>query len=436
MKTEDPPLYARSANDLLASRRGAGQIRFPCKPRTGWTAAENGDPPSVPIGFIVVQIGNKELDRLCADAIVPALEACGLAARRVDKHNQGGLLKSEIVQFIQTADIIVADLTNERPNVYLEIGYAMGIDKFRNLILTVREDHFPDKPGYKAGGPKVHFDLSGYDILPWNPDDVATFRGELEKRIRRRIATTARAERTAVPVWDDEWLKQQWTAAREGLQAIGRTGFMELRAALHPPKISRTQAELNDAAREAPIRTFGWPIGVYLHGDEDRPRPRADGIVATIQSNFDGPAFDYWAIRRNGDLYLAKSLFEDKRRAGEIFFNTRIVRVTEAILYCLRLYGLLGVDRASRISLAVRHGGLKGRRLASSNPSRDLRVRASAEEDEVGTEIQGTLDEIEAALVSKVKEIVAPLFMLFDFFELTDPVYEEIVGRFLKGDVS
>ena len=93
------------------------------------------------IGFIIMQIGNPDLDRVCAEAIAPAIEACGMQARRVDKHNEGGLLKSEIIQFIHGADIIVADLTNERPNCYLEIGYTMGIDKFKNLILTVRENH-------------------------------------------------------------------------------------------------------------------------------------------------------------------------------------------------------------------------------------------------------------------------------------------------------
>jgi integrase len=92
------------------------------------------------VGFIIMQIGNADLDRVCADAIVPAIEAAGLAAKRVDKHNVGGLLKSETIAFIQQADIIVADLTNERPNCYLEIGYAMGLDKFTNLILTARRN--------------------------------------------------------------------------------------------------------------------------------------------------------------------------------------------------------------------------------------------------------------------------------------------------------
>ena len=115
--------------------------------------------------FIIMQIGNEELDKVCREAIVPALRTCGLDPKRVDKHNKGGLLKSEIIAFINQADIIIADLTNERPNCYLEVGYAMGREKYSNLILTAREDHNPDSPNHIRNGPKVHFDLAGYDIL-------------------------------------------------------------------------------------------------------------------------------------------------------------------------------------------------------------------------------------------------------------------------------
>ena len=143
--------------------------------------------------FIIMRIGNPELDAVCKEVIVPALKKCDFDPKRVDKHNVGRLLKSEIVEFIESSDIIVADLTHERPNCYLEVGYAMGLDKFRNLILTAREDHSQDSPNYKKGGPKIHFDLSGYDILFWNPKDLSKFKEELVKRIKRRLATCMHA---------------------------------------------------------------------------------------------------------------------------------------------------------------------------------------------------------------------------------------------------
>lgn len=384
-----------------------------------------------------MQIGDKELDTICERAIVPALESAGLAPRRVDKHNEGGLLKSEIIRFIDEAAVIVADLTNARPNVYLEIGYAMGVDKFRNLVLTVRQDHFPDSPHRQPNDPKVHFDLAGYEILAWDPDNIDAFRSELEKRVRRRLALVTPTEATAPAIWDNAWLGDQFMAAVPRLERLPHPGRMLISAALHPPKVSCTQRQLLDAARQAPIRTFGWPIALFVETDDEaRPRPRTDGIYASIEGGATGASYDYWAIRRNGDFFSVKSIFEDKRRPGELFFNTRIVRVAEAILYCLRLYSHLGVDRAARLSIRIAHRGLRGRLLSSSSPNRDVGIDRKATEDASEAEISGTLDELEANLVVHVKEILAPLFVLFDFFELNDSVYEDIVKRFLQGDVS
>lgn len=386
----------------------------------------------MPQGFVIIQIGNDELDKLCRDCIFPAIVAAGLEPRRVDRHNEGGLLKSEIIRFIQTSDILIADLTNERPNVYLEVGYAMGIDKFKNLILTTKEDHFPDSPNHRRGGPKVHFDLAGYDILRWSHNDLPYFREELERRIRRRLAVIAPGETIVQKVWDDEWLAQQQKIAVEGLRNSGRQGYMEARAAVHPPKLAKSQAELNSAARDSQIETFGWPIAVYLDRDEYRPRPKADGIYATVGGTGKG-SFDYWAIRRNGDFYFLGSLFEDERTEQAIYFNTRIVRITEALLYCVRLYTRLGVDRSSTVSIAIRHGGLSGRSIKAVG-NRHMFPRTTVEEV-VDSGITATLDQIEAGLVDHVIALTAPLFQVFDFLAIDKKIYEEIVNSFVGGDV-
>src|SRR5436190_23142517 len=103
-----------------------------------------------------MQIGSSDLDNVYREVFAQALSACGLQPKRVDKHNEGKLLKPEIVRLIGEAEIIIADLTNERQNCYLEIGYSMGLGKFPNLILTAREDHLPESPTHKIGGPRIH----------------------------------------------------------------------------------------------------------------------------------------------------------------------------------------------------------------------------------------------------------------------------------------
>jgi hypothetical protein len=142
-------------------------------------------------GFVIMQIGNPELERVYESALAPALSACDFEPRRVDRHNRGGLLVSEIISFIEEAELVVADLTNERPNCYLEVGYVLGVGKLAGLILTARQDHDPESPSHRPGGPRVHFDLAGFDILFWDPERLDLFRRELEKKIQRRAELLA-----------------------------------------------------------------------------------------------------------------------------------------------------------------------------------------------------------------------------------------------------
>lgn len=388
----------------------------------------------MPQAFIIMQIGNPDLDHVCSRAIVPALNNAGFDARRVDKHNSGELLKSEIVRFIRESEIIIADLTNERPNVYLEIGYAMGLGKLQNLILTVREDHFLDSPNHRPNSARVHFDLAGYDILTWHAGDLVAFRQELEKRIRRRLSLLAATRPSTSNVWDEAWIDRQRETATAGMKKAGYEGSMEVRSALEQ-KISADHKQLKQAAFEAPIHTFGWPIGIYMDRDNARPKPRGDGIYAEVLGTHH-PSYDYWALQRSGDFYFLGTLFEDESRTGELFFNTRIVRIAEALMYASHLYALLQVDESARVNIAIRHSGLKNRRLTSGASGRRLSVERIAHDDVSETQIRTTLSDLQANLLGHVKEVAAPLFNLFDFFELSDPVYSDIVANFLGGRVT
>jgi len=313
----------------------------------------------------------------------------------------------------------------------------MGIDKFRNLILTVREDHFPESPAFVQGGPKVHFDLGGYDILSWKTDELDAFREELEKRIRRRLDIIEPKEEEPVPIWDNEWLARNREDALAGLAKSKLLASKEMCFALHPPKPIRGPQELNEAARRSEIKTFGWPIGVYLGNREEfNPRSRADGIVAEIAIE-DRSSYDYWAIRRNGDFYSLSSLFEDRQAPAQLFLDTRVIRATEGLLYCARLYSRLGVDPSSRVQFSLRFTGLKDRILTVMSPHRQSPFpKHRCVENEAGAEVSTFLQDIEVNIVSLVKQLLSPVFILFDFFELSDSVYEDLVNRFVRGEVG
>ncbi len=137
--------------------------------------------------FVIMQIGDVEMDKIWTNVYLPVIQDFKFDPRRIDRHNTGRFLMSEVVDLLNRSRLIIADLTNERPNCYLEVGYALGTEKFNHLILCAREDHNPESPNYQKGGPKVHFDIGGYDILFWNENKIDDFKTALAKKINYRL---------------------------------------------------------------------------------------------------------------------------------------------------------------------------------------------------------------------------------------------------------
>jgi hypothetical protein len=392
-----------------------------------------------------MQIGNTELDNLYEQCIVPAIEACGLQAIRVDRDNQGDLLKQEIREFIEQADIIIADLTNERPNCYLEIGYAMGIDKFKNLILTVREDHYHRHPNYRPDGPTIHFDASGYDMVFWSASEAENFRTRLEEKIRRRlliITPNIASSQTSLPLWDTAWIEGNQQTALAGLQRAGFSACTEILFSIVGQKPAIPHRELLDACRASQIDTFGWPIGVVLDSpmqDDWKPRPTSDGVYAEVSCPpDDGNAhYDFWYIKKNADYYTLSSLFEDTRAQNKIFFNSRIVRTAEALLFCARLYNNLGIPNSRTVNIQITYSGLAGRHLsASGTRSVFMSTHDASFENQISHTVTVRLAQIEDDIVNLVKEFTAPLFGLFGFASFGDNIYSDIVNNFIAGRVT
>jgi hypothetical protein len=85
----------------------------------------------------------------------------------------------------------------------------------------------------------------------------------------------------------------------------------------------------------------------------------------------------------------------------------------------------------------MRLGGLKDRVLTAANADRrdSLDEQQCSAENEIETEVSVSLQGIEADLVSLVRELLERVFIMFDFSEVSDGIYEEIVNKFVRGQV-
>jgi len=136
-------------------------------------------------------------------------------------------------------------------------------------------------------------------------------------------------------------------------------------------------------------------------------------------------------------FFLLKSLFEDSEYSHQpncIYFNTRVIRITETLLYANRLYSGFDVPPNAQIKIGIRHGGLKNRVLSAVG-GRIFPLNYKSVEDEVYTEVETTLDKIKPEMVGLVGEFTEQLFIVFDFFKLERNILEDIVNNYIKGKI-
>lgn len=75
----------------------------------------------------------------------------GLVAERTKDIPGDYRITNKIVEMIESARFLVADLTLERPNVYFELGYARGLGK---TVITIART-----------GEEIHFDVKDWNMI-------------------------------------------------------------------------------------------------------------------------------------------------------------------------------------------------------------------------------------------------------------------------------
>lgn len=102
------------------------------------------------------------------DAIREACGRCGLNAERVDEPESNERITDRILESIRRAEYVIVDLTNSRPNVFYEAGYAQGRGKIP--IYIARQ------------GTPLEFDLKDYPVIFFR--NMAGLKDDLERRLR------------------------------------------------------------------------------------------------------------------------------------------------------------------------------------------------------------------------------------------------------------
>jgi hypothetical protein len=154
-----PPVWAVRG----AEARGGSSTPLPPVRR-----AEPDEPVPDKRHVFVAMPYSEEFENVYEFGIYPAVRNCNFICERVDETHFVGDVLGRIRDGIEAASLVIADLSEGRPNVYLEVGYAWG--KGVPVIFVARK------------GEKLHFDVSTHRCIFYGK--FTQFAKDLEELIR------------------------------------------------------------------------------------------------------------------------------------------------------------------------------------------------------------------------------------------------------------
>lgn len=129
--------------------------------------------------FIISPIGDdnseirKRSDQLLNHIIKPICEAENIKCTRIDQLAQSDTITESILKELQTADLVIADITDHNPNCFYELGYRAALEK---PLIQMKNYSTP-----------IPFDISTIRTIDYDLNDLdktATTKQKLQETIQ------------------------------------------------------------------------------------------------------------------------------------------------------------------------------------------------------------------------------------------------------------
>lgn len=136
------------------------------------------------LGFVVMPFGTHSLRSAVYDkCIEPIVTGLGFDCVRVDKIHTDSRITDSILDGIRRAYFVIADLSEERPNCYYEVGFAHAL---RKPVIPIIED-----------GHTIHFDVKDLQFIVYK--DTVKLGDRIRDRLIGAVLTTQGSSNKADP---------------------------------------------------------------------------------------------------------------------------------------------------------------------------------------------------------------------------------------------
>lgn len=138
--------------------------------------------------FVMQPFDGSTFDRRYEEIFKPAIEAAKLDPYRVDQDPKASIPIDEIERGIREARVCLAEITNDNPNVWFELGYAIACGKEVVLICSdERQAKFP-------------FDVQHRSIIRYSqksPSDFSKLQSQITERLEAYLAKSEKIGQAA-----------------------------------------------------------------------------------------------------------------------------------------------------------------------------------------------------------------------------------------------
>jgi hypothetical protein len=213
--------------------------------------------------FVIQPFDGNVFDKRYQDVFEPAIIEAGLEPYRVDKDPGVSVPIDDIEAGIRDSELCFAEITTDNPNVWFELGYAIGRSK--DVVLICSEERTSRFP----------FDVQHRSIIKYQtgaPQDFIALQNKITDRIRAIIKKQAGIERVSAltPVKDTEGLSPHEVVA---LVTIAENEFITDAVTAHKIQQDMNNAGFTDIAVSLALKSLGrkgMVMAVELDGEFNR----------------------------------------------------------------------------------------------------------------------------------------------------------------------
>lgn len=255
-----------------------------------------------PIAFVIQNFDGGRFDKRYQETIRPAIEKAGAVPNRADQILGLQPIIEKIEDAIREADICIAEVSLDNPNVWLELGFALAIDR-PTVILCDR--------GIRQ---ELPFDIQHRPVILYSTESKSGYE-DLEDRIVREVknqlqvaSRLKKAPAVQIGASDTKDLKGYeisilsallalWPASPDGVTSwdlekkLGRSGYTDVKLGLGITKLmaagyveQRRETEARDGYDYLGYRIT--PEGItWLHENEQAIAPRESSPTESVDDD-------------------------------------------------------------------------------------------------------------------------------------------------------